>query len=119
ALFKCAQLIVYFHPQRLKNLGGRMLSSVTAHQLFNCARERECFAKRRSFAHFYDHARDPPRGRFFAQFTEEACQFFFAVFVYNCRRGEARSWVNSHIERPVSIETEPALCVFELSGRNA
>src|SRR5881394_3773868 len=95
-----------------------MLSSVAAHQLFNCARERERFAKRRSFAHFHDHARDASRGRFFAQLTKETGQLVFGVIVYDCRGGEARSRVHPHVERTVSNETEPALRVFELPGRN-
>jgi hypothetical protein len=48
-----------------------MLSSVAAHEFLDCARERERFAKRRSFAHFHDHARDASRRRFFAQLTKE------------------------------------------------
>ncbi len=84
----------------------------------NCARERERFAKRRSFAYFHDHARDASRRRFFAQFTKDAGQFLFAVIVDDCRRGEARSRVHPHVERTVSHQTEPALRVFELPGRN-
>src|SRR5215472_14898740 len=95
-----------------------MLSSMAAYQLFDCARQRQRFAKWRSLAHFHDHACDPARGRFFAQFTEKAGQFFFAVFVCNCRRGEACSRVHAHVERTIAHETEPTLRVLELPGRN-
>src|SRR5439155_8979234 len=55
---------------------------------------------------------------FFAQLTKEAGQFVFGVIFYNCRGGETRSRVHPHVERTVSNETEPALRVFELPGRN-
>src|SRR4029077_6583098 len=95
-----------------------MMSSVATHQLFNRAREWERFVKRRSFAYLYDHTRDASRGRFFAQLTKDAGQLFLAVIVNDCRRCEARLWVHPHVERTVSHQTEPALCVFELPGRN-
>src|SRR5205814_9191621 len=38
--------------------------------------------------------------------------------VYDCRGGEARSRVHPHVERTVSHQTEPALRVSELPGRN-
>src|SRR4029077_7199945 len=95
-----------------------MVSPVTAHQLFNRARERKRFVKRRSFAYFHDHARDAARGRFFAELTKDPGQFLFAVIVYDCSRCEARLRVHPHVERTVSNQTEAALRVFELSGRN-
>src|SRR4029079_9141833 len=118
ALLQGSQLIVPFHPQRLKHLSSRMLSSVTAYELFNRARELERFVKGRSFAYFHDHARNEARSRFFAELTKDAGQFLFAVIVYNCRRCEARMRVHPHVERTVSHQTEAALRVFELSGRN-
>src|SRR4029077_19458782 len=95
-----------------------MLSVVTAHQLFNCAREREGFAKRRSFAYFYDHARDASRRGFLAELTKDAGQFLFAVIVNDCRRCDARLRIHPHVERTVSNQTETALRILELAGRN-
>src|SRR4029078_4552657 len=95
-----------------------MLSSVTAYQLFNRARELERFGKGRSFAYFLDHARNAARSRFFAELTKDAGQVLFAVIVYNCRRCEARMRGHPPVERTVSHQTEAALRVFELSGRN-
>src|SRR6476659_2119664 len=95
-----------------------MLSSVPAYQLFNCAREREGFVKRRSFTYFHDRARNASRGRFFTELTKDAGQFLFAIIVHDCRRCEARLRVHSHVERTVSHQTETALRVFELPGRN-
>src|SRR2546430_5732219 len=66
-----------------------MLSSVASHEFLYCARERERFAKRRSLAHFHDHACDASRRRFFAQLTKEAGQSFFSfiIFAYSRRGG--------------------------------
>ena len=58
------------------------------------------------------------RRRFFAQLTKETGQVFFAIIVDDCRGGEARPRVHPHVQRTVSHETEPALRVFELPGRN-
>src|SRR5436190_2110834 len=58
------------------------------------------------------------RSRFFAQLAKQTGQFLFAVIVYDCRGGEARSRVHPHVKRTVSHQTEPALRVFELPGRN-
>src|SRR6476659_8970853 len=96
-----------------------MLSSVPAYQLFNCAREREGFVKRRSFTYFHDRARNASRGRFFAELTKDAGQFLFAVIVNDCRRCEGRLRIHPHVERTVPYQTETALRVFELPGRNA
>src|SRR5262249_37828735 len=95
-----------------------MLSPVAADQLFNCARQRQRLAKWRTLTHFHDHARDPARGRFFAQFTEKPGQFFFIVFVYDRGGGEASSLIHAHVERTVPNETKTALRIFELTGRN-
>src|SRR4029079_9654660 len=95
-----------------------MVSSVTAHQLFNRARERERFAERRSIAYLNDHARDAARGRFFAKLTKDAGQFLFAVIVYDCCRCEGRLRVHPHVERTVSHQAETALSVLKLSGRH-
>src|SRR5262245_13594303 len=78
----------------------------------------ERFTKRRRSAHFDEHGRYASCGRFFAQFTKESGQILFAVVVYDCCRGEARSRIHSHVEWAISHQTEPALRVFELAGRN-
>src|SRR6476620_7572273 len=95
-----------------------MMSSVTAHQLFTRARKRERFVKRRSFADLHDHARDASRGWFFAELTKDPGQLFLAVIVNDRRRCETRLWVHPHIERSVSHQTDPALCVFAFPGLN-
>src|SRR5262249_41369150 len=95
-----------------------MLSAVATNEFFNCTRKRDCFAKRRGFAHSHDHGRDASCSRFFAQLTKQPVQILFAVIVYDCRGGEARSRGHPHVEWTVSHQTEPALRVFELPGRN-
>src|SRR5215472_19066207 len=95
-----------------------MLAPVTSDQFLDRTCERECFVKRRNLARFHDHGCDASRSRFFAQLTKETGQLLLAVIVYDCRRGEARPWVHSHVERTVSNQTEPALRIFQLPGRN-
>src|SRR5438034_4630146 len=56
ALFERAELVIYLHPQRLKHLGSRMMTAVTADQFFDSARQRQSFAKWCSFSHLYDQA---------------------------------------------------------------
>src|SRR5438477_13150863 len=95
-----------------------MLSSVASHEFLDCARERERFAKRRSLAHFHDHACDASRRRFFAQLTKEAGQVLFAIIVDDCRGREAPPPVHPHVQRTVSHETEPPPPAFALPCRN-
>ena len=42
-LFERAELVVHFHPQRLKSLGGRMTTAVTADNFFDRARQLKRF----------------------------------------------------------------------------
>src|SRR5436190_22705405 len=95
-----------------------MLSSVTTYQLFNGSRELECFAKRGSFADLHNHARDTSRGRLFSELTKDASQILCAVVVHDRRRCETRLRIHPHVERAISHQTETALRVFELPGRN-
>src|SRR2546423_6880821 len=74
-----AKLIVHFHPQRLKNLRRGMTSSVAADHFLNRVRELKRFTKRRFLAQLDEPARDPARGRFFAEFAEQASEILFAV----------------------------------------
>src|SRR5881275_2417875 len=48
ALFERAELVIYLHPQRLKHLGSRMMTAVTADQFFDSARQRQIFASLQS-----------------------------------------------------------------------
>src|SRR5947208_6155561 len=118
AFFERAKFIVHLHPQRLKNLGGRMVTPMTPDQLFDCPRQRESFAKGRSPAHLHDQARDPARGGFLTEFTKQASQFLFAVLIYNLGSGHLGPRVHAHVERAVSVEAETALRVFKFVRRN-
>src|SRR5437016_11679451 len=95
-----------------------MLASVAADQLFDRPSQRQRFANRRSLAHLHNKARNSPRSRLFPQFAKQAGQFLFAVLVYNLSSSQRRSRIHAHVERTVSHEAEPALCIFELPGRD-
>ena len=85
AVFKRAQLIVHFHPQRLKCLRRRMPAAVATDNFFDRASELQRFGKRRIFAHLHNQTGDAARRRFFAEIAEQAGQIFFAIAVYNFR----------------------------------
>src|SRR5438094_9386414 len=95
-----------------------MLPTVSSHQSFDCERERQSFAKRRSLPHLDDQTCNSPRSRFLAEFTKETGQFLFVVMVYDVGSSQARLRVHAHVERTVSHEAKTALRVFELSRRN-
>src|ERR1043166_4232917 len=116
AFFKRTKFNVHFHPQRLKSLGCRMMTSMTPDQLFDRARQRKSFAKRRRPAHLHDQAADPARSRFLTKFTKQASQFLFAVLVYNFGGSQFGLRIHAHVERTVSYEAETALRIFELAG---
>src|SRR5215831_1725593 len=118
AVFKRAKLVIYLHSQRLKHLGGRMMSAVPADQFFDRACQRQSFAKRRSLSHLYNQACDAARCRFLSQFAKQPRQLFLAVFVYDRRSSQLGLRVHAHIEGTISHEAEPALSIFELPGRD-
>src|SRR5204863_4028070 len=118
AFFERAELVIYFHPQRLKHLGSRMMTAVTADQFFERARQRQSFAKRYSFSHLYNQACNTTRCRLLSQFAKQPRQLFLAVFVYDRGSGQLTSRIHAHIEWTISHEAEPALSVFELPGRD-
>src|SRR6266487_4646086 len=118
ALFERAKLVVYLHPQRLKHLGGRMMTAVTADQFFDRAREGQSFAKRYSLSHLYNQACNATRCRFLSQLAKQPCQLFLAIFVYDRGSGQLGSRIHAHIEGTVSHEAESPLGVFELPGRD-
>src|SRR5882762_1752118 len=118
ALFERTKLVIYLHPQRLKHLGSRMMTAVTADQFFDRARQRQSFAKRYSFSHLYNQACDTTRCRLLSQFAKQPRQLFLAVFVYDRGSGQLGSRIHAHIERTVSHEAESPLGVFELPRRD-
>src|SRR6202011_5871182 len=85
ALLERAQLVVHFHPQRLKCLRRGVSASMTADDSFDRARELECFGKGRIFTHLHYQTGDAARGRFFTKVAEQTSQIFFAIAVYNIR----------------------------------
>src|SRR6478735_4661824 len=95
-----------------------MLTSVPADQLFDRARQRQSFTKRRSLTHLDDEAGDSARGWFLAQFTKQLRQLLFVIFIYNISGGQLRLRVHAHVERTVSHEAETARRIFELARRN-
>src|SRR5262245_5307116 len=115
-LFQRAELVIYLHSQGLKYLGSRMMTAVAADQFLDRPRQRQSFAKRRSFSHFYDLACYPARRRLLSQLAKQARQLFLGIFVYDRGSGQLRARVHAHIERPVSHEAESTLRVFELPG---
>src|SRR4029077_4534083 len=119
AFFERAELVIYFHSQRLKHLGSRMMTAVTANQFFDRARQRQSFAKRCSFSHLYNQACNATRCRLLSQFAKQPRQLFLAVFVYDRGSGQLSSRIHAHIQGTVSHEAESSLGVFELPGRNA
>src|SRR5206468_5548918 len=58
-----------------------MTATVTPDGLFDCARQRKRFAKRRCLAHLYDQTGDTPSGRFLPELAEQSSQLFCAVLV--------------------------------------
>src|SRR5436189_6427892 len=94
-----------------------MVTPMTPDQLFDCPRQRQSFAKRRSPAHLHDQARDPARGRFLTEFTKQASQFLFAVLIYNLTSSQLGSRVHAHVERTISNQAETAMRISELAGR--
>src|SRR6202035_4350440 len=76
ALFECAKLIIYLHPQRLKHLGSRMMTAVTADQFFDRARQRQSFAKRCNLSHLNNQACNATRGRLLSQLAKQPRQLF-------------------------------------------
>src|SRR5438128_12187020 len=95
-----------------------MMTTVSADQLFDGARQRQSFAKRRSPAHLHDQARDPARGRLLTEFTKQASQFLFAVLIYNLTSSQLRSRDHEHVERTSSNEAETAARILVLAARN-
>src|SRR5437667_10151958 len=83
ALFERAKLVIHFHAQRLKNLGGWMTPTVPTDKFFDRVRGWKSLTQRGCFAHLYDQARDPARGRFLSQLAESSGQLFGAVIVYH------------------------------------
>src|SRR5262249_22128760 len=94
------------------------MTAVTAHQLFDRARQRQSLAKRHSLSHLYNQTRDATRCRLLSQLTKQPRQLFLAVFVYDRGSGQLGSRIHAHIEWTVSHEAEPALRIFELPGRD-
>src|SRR4029077_732857 len=118
AFFERAKLIIYLHPQRLKHLGSRMMTAVTADQFFDRARQRQSFAKRCSLSHLNNQACNATRGRLLSPLAKQPRQLFLAVFVYDRGRGKLDSRIHAHIQGTVAHEAESPLGVLELPGRN-
>src|SRR5438094_8377368 len=97
ALFERAELVIYLHPQRLKHLGSRMMTAVTADQFFDRARQRQSFAKRYSFSHCYDQAWNATRCWLLSWFVKQPRQLFLTVFVYHRWCGELTFPILCHI----------------------
>src|SRR2546421_8263429 len=117
-VFERTKLVIHFHAQRLKDLGGRMTPTVPADKAFDRTRQRESFAERACLAHLYDQARDPARSRFLSQFAKQSGQLFSAVLIYNSRRSKLVPRIHAHVERTAADQAKAALRVFELSGRD-
>src|SRR5438034_11173003 len=115
--FERAELVIYFHPQRLKHLGSRMMTAVTADQFFDRAGQRQSFTKRYSFSHLYNQACNTTRCWLLSQFAKQPRQLFLAVFVYDRGGGQLTARIHAHIEGTVSHEAESALGIFELPRR--
>src|SRR6478735_3399760 len=79
AFLQGTKLIVHGHPQRLKNLCGRMTTTMPPYNFFDRVGERERFSKRSDLSHFDQLTGDPPRRRLFAKIAEKARQFLFTV----------------------------------------
>src|SRR5205807_676252 len=96
-----------------------MPAAMAANYFFDRACELERFRKRDIFSHLHNQAGDATSGRFFAEIAEYTSEIFFAIAVYDVRRGDCRSWIHSHVERTVPHHAKPAGCVLQLAGRNA
>ena len=119
ALFERAEFVIHFHTQRLKNLRGRMTTTVPAHGFFDRIRQRESFAKRRCLAHLNNQARDTTRGRFLPEIAKQVRQLFAAVLVNDCSGSQLGAWIHAHIEGTFAHDAEAAFCIFELPRRDA
>src|SRR4051794_40945114 len=95
-----------------------MLAAVAPDDLLDRFRQLQRFAERRGFALLYELARNPARGWFFAEITEDARQLFLIVAVHDIRGGQLAPRVHAHVERPITDDAEAALGVFELARRN-
>src|SRR5436190_20168419 len=111
-LFQRTKLVIDFHPQRLKNPGGGMVTAVPADKLFDRTRKRKSFAERKSLTHLYDQACDAARSRFLSQFAKETSQLLFAVLIYDRSSRQFGSRIHAHVEGTVSHKTETAFCIF-------
>src|SRR5437870_4538330 len=81
--FEGAKFIIHFHPQRLKNLRGRMTPAVPANGFFDRTRQGESLAERGYLPHLYDQICDATRSRFLPQLAEQLGQLLCAVIIYN------------------------------------
>src|SRR6185369_8844444 len=113
-LFEGAKFIIHFHPQRLKNLCGRMTSTVPADNFFDRASQLNSLAELGCLPHLYDQASDTPRSRFLPQFAEQLGQLLCAVLIHDCGSSQPIPWIHAHVERAVVHETKTALRIFEL-----
>src|SRR5205807_10159145 len=84
ALFERAELVIYLHPQRLKHLGSRMMTAVTADQLFDSARQRQSFAKRCRFSHLYEQACNATRCWLRSELAQQQRELWHTVCVHHC-----------------------------------
>ena len=116
--FERAQLVVHFHAQGLENLRRGVATPMAANNFLDRPGQRECFTKWRGLALLHNRTGDATRGRFFAEIAKKSGQFFFAVTVDDRIRGFLGAWIHPHVERTVSHQTETALGIFELAGRN-
>ena len=55
--FERTDLVIDLHAQRLKDLSGRMTSTMSANNLLDLAHQRESLAQRRALSHFNNQAR--------------------------------------------------------------
>src|SRR4029434_942294 len=82
-LFEGAKFIIHFHPERLKNLRGRMTATAPADHFFDRIGQRKSLPERGRLPHPYDQACDATRSRFLPQLAEQLGQLLYAVLIYD------------------------------------
>src|SRR6266496_1559759 len=113
-LLEGAKFIIHFHPQRLKDLRGRMTPAMPADDFFDHTRQGESLAERGCLPHLYDQICDATRDRFFSQLAEHLGQLLCAVIIHNIGSSQPAPWVHAHVQRAIARETKTALRILEL-----
>ena len=106
ALFECAEFIVHFHAQRLKNLRGRMMTSVTTDELSRslapAAESRETATLFRIFTIRLAMRRAAGSS---PKFAKHPGQFLFAVTVYDRSGSQLLPRIHPHVERTIAHDS--------------